>query len=149
MNEPFAGQGSRTSFYMSNQLLAVSLSTSPKPFLLVKKMHKCPRLLNIYINASIMTMQHTKLVYTQGGVSASGPKGFPTGSCHHAVKLSMCSRFCITCMKRLDSCNIDLCLWFKVLCTTETWCLASLGSLRQPYVHVQTDTTQMVRVKGY
>lgn len=81
-----------------------------------------------------MTMQRGNLVYLQGGVWASGPQGLPTGSCHHAVQLYVCSGFCITCTKRLDSCNIYLCLRFKAFWATETWWLTSPGSWRQPYV---------------
>lgn len=44
-----------------------------------------------------MTVQHRELVNMQGVASASGPKGFPTGSFQHAHRLYMCSRFCITC----------------------------------------------------
>ena len=64
LNESLAEEGSRTSFYLfpwgnrdkSSLLLAVSLATSPQPFLLVKYMHKCTHLLNIYVKY-IMTMQ--------------------------------------------------------------------------------------------
>lgn len=44
-----------------------------------------------------MTMQHRKLLNMQGVASAFGSKGFPTGSFQHALRLYMCSRFCITC----------------------------------------------------